>query len=52
MLAELEERPHVVVVTAYDEFAARAFETNALDYLLKPVRTGRIEKYHEYRAFF
>lgn len=44
MLAELEESPHVVFVTAYDEFAVRAFETNALDYLLKPVRTERLEK--------
>lgn len=44
MLAELEESPHVVFVTAYDEFAVRAFETNALDYLLKPVRPERLEK--------
>ncbi len=44
LLAELDESPHVVFVTAYDEFAARAFETNALDYLLKPVRPERLEK--------
>jgi two-component system LytT family response regulator len=44
LLSELEESPHVVFVTAYDEFAVRAFETNALDYLLKPVRTERLEK--------
>ena len=27
-------RPHIVFITAYDEFALRAFEENALDYLL------------------
>jgi two-component system LytT family response regulator len=44
LLADLDESPHVVFVTAYDEFAVRAFETNALDYLLKPVRRERLEK--------
>ena len=44
LLAELDESPHVVFVTAYDEFAVRAFETNALDYLLKPVRPERLRK--------
>lgn len=44
LLAELDESPRVVFVTAYDEFAVRAFETNALDYLLKPVRPERLEK--------
>jgi DNA-binding LytR/AlgR family response regulator len=32
----------VVIVTAYDEYALRAFETNALDYLLKPVEAARL----------
>ncbi len=36
--------PQVVFVTAYDEYALKAFEENALDYLLKPVEKGRIEK--------
>ncbi len=36
--------PHVVFVTAYDEFAIRAFEEKTLDYLLKPVRLERLEK--------
>ena len=44
LLAELDESPRVVFVTAYDEFAVQAFETNALDYLLKPVRPDRLEK--------
>ena len=35
------QRPHVVFVTAYDQFALRAFEVHALDYLLKPVNEER-----------
>ncbi|MEO7413690.1 MAG: LytTR family DNA-binding domain-containing protein [Opitutaceae bacterium] len=34
--------PHVIFTTAYDEFAVRAFELNALDYLLKPVDPARL----------
>ena len=37
-------RSHVVFVTAYDEFAVKAFEENALDYLLKPVQKDRFAK--------
>ncbi|MBL7804953.1 MAG: response regulator [Saprospiraceae bacterium] len=44
LLSDLDESPQVVFVTAYDEYAVRAFETNALDYLLKPVRPERLEK--------
>jgi two-component system LytT family response regulator len=36
--------PIVVIVTAFDEYAVEAFETGALDYLLKPIRKERIEK--------
>jgi len=36
--------PAVVFVTAYDEYALKAFEENALDYLLKPVEKGRLLK--------
>ena len=32
----------IVIVTAYDEYAVKAFETNALDYLLKPVEPERL----------
>ncbi len=38
-----EHPPIVVLVTAYDEFAVRAFEANALDYLLKPVSQERFD---------
>ncbi len=36
--------PFFVFVTAYDQYAVRAFEVNALDYLLKPIERGRLEK--------
>jgi two-component system LytT family response regulator len=36
--------PKIVFVTAYDEFALKAFEDNAFDYLLKPVEAGRLNK--------
>ena len=36
-----ERMPTVIFVTAYDEFAVRAFEVHALDYLLKPVTAER-----------
>jgi len=42
LLAELPNCPHVVFVTAYDEYAIKAFEVNALDYLLKPVEPARL----------
>src|SRR5690606_12049638 len=33
---------HVIFTTAYDEFAVKAFELNALDYLMKPVDPARL----------
>lgn len=36
--------PAVIFVTAYDEFALRAFDANALDYLLKPINDQRLEE--------
>jgi len=39
-----EQMPHVVFVTAHDQYAIRAFEINALDYLLKPVIEERFLK--------
>jgi DNA-binding LytR/AlgR family response regulator len=44
VIEALEDPPAVIFVTAYDEYAIRAFEVNALDYLLKPFSRGRLEK--------
>jgi len=44
MLAELETVPVVMFTTAYDEYAFKAFEVNALDYLLKPIDKKRLEE--------
>lgn len=41
-LMKLPSPPAVIFVTAYDEFAFKAFEVHALDYLLKPVRAARL----------
>ena len=40
----VEEMPAVIFVTAYDEFALRAFEVNAVDYLLKPFDEARLQR--------
>lgn len=42
LLEMLESVPLVVFTTAYDEFAIKAFEVNALDYLLKPIQPERL----------
>jgi two-component system LytT family response regulator len=39
-----ERRPHIVFVTAYDEYAIQAFDVHALDYLTKPVRLERLSE--------
>lgn len=43
-LAALPDAPAVVFVTAYDEHALAAFDANAIDYLLKPVRPERLQR--------
>lgn len=42
LLARLEQVPPVIFTTAHDEHAVRAFEVNALDYLLKPIDPARL----------
>jgi two-component system LytT family response regulator len=44
LLESLESVPLVVFTTAYDEFALKAFEVNALDYLLKPIQAERLSE--------
>lgn len=44
LLEELDAVPFVVFTTAYDEFALKAFEVNALDYLLKPIQAERLSE--------
>jgi two-component system LytT family response regulator len=44
VIDHLEKLPHIVFSTAYDEYAIKAFEINALDYLLKPFDENRFAK--------
>ena len=39
-----DDRPVVVFTTAYDDYAVRAFEANAIDYLLKPISRERLDE--------
>lgn len=51
-MAELPQAPTIVFVSAYDEYALAAFEANAIDYLLKPVRKDRLRNALEKACVF
>ncbi|HBL24128.1 MAG TPA: DNA-binding response regulator [Deltaproteobacteria bacterium] len=42
LLERLEDPPSIIFITAYDQYAIRAFEVNAIDYLLKPIDPERL----------
>lgn len=44
VLEQLSVVPQIIFATAYDEFAIKAFEANAIDYILKPINADRLEQ--------
>lgn len=44
LLTELDQVPEVIFTTAYDQYAIKSFEYNALDYILKPVKAERLHQ--------
>lgn len=44
LLEIIDEQPQVIFTTAFDEFAIKAFEKNAIDYLLKPISQSRFDQ--------
>lgn len=54
LIKSLQERPRIILTTAYREFAVEGFELDVLDYLVKPISFERflksIAKYHQYNT--
>ncbi|ACX52850.1 two component transcriptional regulator, LytTR family [Ammonifex degensii KC4] len=44
VIQELPRPPYIIYVTAYDEYAVKAFDVNAVDYILKPIDEKRLRK--------
>lgn len=44
ILEHLEDLPYIIFITAYDQFAVRAFEIGAIDYILKPFPESRLQQ--------
>jgi len=44
IISQLPEKSNIIFVTAFDQYAIRAFEVNALDYLLKPISPARLKQ--------
>jgi len=42
LLTQLDRVPRIIFTTAYDQYAVKAFDVNALDYLMKPIEPGRL----------